>query len=126
MLNGDVVKTTLPPKYIFGLKVNNVWYYVFKNEIHTHYVHRPRQIIVSRFTKREIKDIREEQRKFSKPGSLFSKLKPYRFKEFKKTVGEYTSFRYHVSLDDWLDYYKNELVNDEFKKKKLRELLGNF
>ena len=123
LVNGVVIKTRKSPKYIFGLHGDGVWHYVFKNELHTHYVHRPRQIIVSRFTKREIEHLQQNQRKYSRHGSLFSKLRSYKFKEFRRTIGEYTSFRYHVSLDDWLDYFNNELTNDEFKKSKLKEIL---
>lgn len=125
LLKGDIVKTTLPPKYILGEydKKNGIWYYCLKGSIFTKYVDCRTRVIVSRYTIEQIDSKLDIQKKFGKPPAFHTELKRYKFKSFKATIGPVVELRSIDSVDEWMDYLDNELTNDEFKIARLREIL---
>jgi hypothetical protein len=126
LLNGHIIETTLPPKYIYGKydKENGIWYYCLKASIFTKYIDCRTRVVVSRYTVEQIKDKLDLQRQFAEPGTLHAELKRYKFKNFKKTIGPVVELRSIDSVDEWLDYLDNELTDDEFKIARLREILS--
>lgn len=125
LLGGDVVETTLPPKYILGEhdKENGIWYYCLKGSIFTKYVDCRTRVVVSRYTIEQIEGKLDIQRQFGKPPTFHTELKRYKFKNFKATIGPVVELRPIDSVDEWINYLDNELTNDEFKIAHLREIL---
>ncbi len=125
LLGGDVVETTLPPKYILGEydKKNGIWYYCLKGSIFTKYVDCRTRVVVSRYTVEQINGKLDLQKQFGKPPNFHTELKRYKFKNFKAIIGPVVELKAIDSVDEWLDYLENELINDEFKIARLRKIL---
>lgn len=125
LVGGEIIETSLPPKYIFGKhdKENGVWYYCLKGSIFTKYIDCRIRVVVSRYTAEQKEDKLNIQRTFGKSGTLYNELKFYKFKRFKKTIGPVVELRSLCSVDEWLVYLETELINDDFKVAKMREIL---